>query len=333
MVLTESRAMPAATKTVAVKPEAVASKARKPVVYIDGEAGTTGLEIRRRLDDLAGIEVASIAPDMRKDGAARHAMMREADLVVLCLPDAAAIEAAAWLATLAEAGPKVIDASTAHRVADGWVYGFPELMPDQAGAIRAARRVANPGCYPTGAIALIRPLVDAGLVPADYPITVNAVSGYSGGGRSMIEAYETGHAPAFELYGLDLQHKHLPELQAYSRLAVRPIFVPSVGNFRQGMLVSVPLHLDALPGKPGARDLEAALAVRYAGARLVKVVPANAAGGGRLDALALNDTDKMELRVFANERHRQAVLVARLDNLGKGASGAAVQNMELMLSL
>jgi N-acetyl-gamma-glutamyl-phosphate reductase len=326
MVLTESRAMPAATRT-------AASKTRKPVVYIDGEAGTTGLEIRRRLDNLAGIEVASISPDRRKDDAARHAMMREADLVVLCLPDAAAIEAAVWLATLGDAGPKVIDASTAHRVADGWVYGFPELMPDQAGAIRAARRVANPGCYPTGAIALIRPLVDAGLIPADYPITVNAVSGYSGGGRSMIAGYEGGQAPAFELYGLGLQHKHLPELQAYSRLAVRPIFVPSVGSFRQGMLVSVPLHLDALPGKPGARDLEAALAERYAGARLVKVMPADTAGGGRLDALALNGTDRMELRVFANARHRQAVLVARLDNLGKGASGAAVQNIELMLSL
>jgi N-acetyl-gamma-glutamyl-phosphate reductase len=325
--------MSALTKTVPAKGKTVANKAGNPVVYIDGEAGTTGLEIRRRLDRVAGIEVASIAPDKRKDDAARRAMMGEADLVVLCLPDAAAIETAAWLATLGDTGPKVIDASTAHRVAEGWVYGFPELTPDQAGAIRVARRVANPGCYPTGAIALIRPLVDAGLIPSDFPLTVNAVSGYSGGGRSMIEAYETGQAPAFELYGLSLQHKHLPELQAYSRLAVRPIFVPSVGNFRQGMLVSVPLHLDALPGKPGARDLEAALAERYAGAGLVKVVPADPGGGGRLDGLALNGTDLMELRVFANERHRQAVLVARLDNLGKGASGAAVQNIELMLSL
>jgi N-acetyl-gamma-glutamyl-phosphate reductase len=325
--------MSALTKTVPAKGKTVANKAGNPVVYIDGEAGTTGLEIRRRLDRVAGIEVASIAPDKRKDDAARRAMMGEADLVVLCLPDAAAIETAAWLATLGDTGPKVIDASTAHRVAEGWVYGFPELTPDQAGAIRVARRVANPGCYPTGAIALIRPLVDAGLIPSDFPLTVNAVSGYSGGGRSMIEAYETGQAPAFELYGLSLQHKHLPELQAYSRLAVRPIFVPSVGNFRQGMLVSVPLHLDALPGRPGARDLEAALAERYAGAGLVKVVPADPGGGGRLDGLALNGTDLMELRVFANERHRQAVLVARLVNLGKGASGAAVQNIELMLSL
>lgn len=325
--------MPAAAKTAASEAKPAASRTRKPVVYIDGAAGTTGLEIRRRLDGLAGIEVASIAPDKRKDDAARRAMMSEADLVVLCLPDAAAIEAAAWLATLGDEGPKVIDASTAHRVAEGWVYGFPELTPDQAGAIRAARRVANPGCYPTGAIALLRPLVDAGLIPADCPITVNAVSGYSGGGRSMIEAYEAGRGPAFEFYGLNLQHKHLPELQAYSKLSVRPIFVPSVGNFRQGMLVSVPLHLDALPAKPAARDLEAALAERYGGARLVKVVPTDMAAGGRLDALALNETDLMELRVFANEAHRQAVLVARLDNLGKGASGAAVQNMQLMLSL
>ena len=258
-------------------------------------------------------------------------MMRQADLVVLCLPDAAAVEAAAWLAELGDAAPKVVDASTAHRVAAGWVYGFAELDAGQAGAIASARRVSNPGCYPTGAIALIRPLVDAGLIPTDHPLTVNAVSGYSGGGRSMIEAYEAGSAPAFELYGLDLEHKHVPELQTYSKLTVRPIFVPSVGNFRQGMLVSVPLHLDALPGKPTARDLEATLAAHYAGARLVSVVPAGA--GGRLDALALNGTDQLELRVFAHPRYRQAVLVARLDNLGKGASGAAVQNIGLMLGL
>ncbi len=314
-------------------PKSAVAKAAKPVVYIDGEAGTTGLEIRRRLDSVAGIEVRSIAADKRKDDAARRAMMREADLVVLCLPDEAAIEATAWLATLGDAAPKAIDASTAHRVADGWVYGFPELHAGQTAAVRNARRVANPGCYPTGGIALIRPLVDAGLIPADYPLTVNAVSGYSGGGRSMIEAYEAGRAPPFELYGLALQHKHVPELQKYSRLTVRPIFVPSVGNFRQGMLVSLPLHLDALPARPTARDLEAALANHYAGASRVKVVPADTAGGGRLDALALNGTDLMELRVCANERHRQAVLVARLDNLGKGASGAAVQNVELMLGL
>jgi N-acetyl-gamma-glutamyl-phosphate reductase len=304
--------------------------AAKPIVYIDGEAGTTGLEIRRRLDALADrLEVRSIEAASRKDDGARRAMMRQADLVVFCLPDAAAVEAAGWLHELGDAAPKVVDASTAHRVTEGWVYGFPELDAGQASAIASARRVTNPGCYPTGAIALIRPLVDAGLIPAGYPLTVNAVSGYSGGGRSMIEAYEAGSAPAFELYGLGLEHKHVPELHKYSRLTMRPIFVPSVGNFRQGMLVSVPLHLDALPGKPTARDLEAALAANYAGARLVSVVPAEK--GGRLDALALNGTDRLELRVFAHPRHAQAVLVARLDNLGKGASGAAVQNIELML--
>jgi N-acetyl-gamma-glutamyl-phosphate reductase len=310
-----------------------AGHSAKPVVYIDGEAGTTGLEIRRRLDAVAGIEVRSIASDKRKDEAARRAMMREADVVVLCLPDEAAVEAAAWLAPLGRAGPKVIDASTAHRVAEGWVYGFPEMDAGQAAAIAAANRVSNPGCYPTGAVALIRPLVEAGLIPKDYPIAVNAVSGYSGGGRSMIEAYEAGRGPAFELYGLALQHKHVPELQKYSMLTVRPIFVPSVGNFRQGMLVSVPLHLDALPGKPGARDLEAALADHYTGARRVEVVRGDGASGGRFDALALNGTDLLQLRVFANERYRQAVLVARLDNLGKGAAGAAVQSIELMLAL
>jgi N-acetyl-gamma-glutamyl-phosphate reductase len=313
--------------------KSAATHGAKPVVYIDGEAGTTGLQVRHRLDGIAGIEVRSIAADKRKDDAARLAMMRGADLVLLCLPDAAAIEAAAWLATLGDAAPKVIDASTAHRVAEGWVYGFPELGPGQAAAVKTARQVSNPGCYATGAIALIRPLVDAGLIPTDYPLTVNAVSGYSGGGRSMIEAHEAGRAPLFELYGLQLQHKHVPELQKYSRLAVRPIFVPSVGNFRQGMLVSVPLHLDALPAKPTAGDLEAALSRHYAGAALVKVVSAETGGDGRLDAPALNGTDFMELRVHANERHRQAVLVARLDNLGKGASGAAVQNIELMLGL
>jgi N-acetyl-gamma-glutamyl-phosphate reductase len=317
-------------------PRASSSRAAaKPVVFIDGEAGTTGLEIRRRLAAVSGVAVSSIAADKRKDEAARVAMMREADLVVLCLPDEAAKEAVALVGSLGGDAPKVIDASTAHRVADGWVYGFPEMDAGQAAAIRKASRVSNPGCYPTGAIALIRPLVEAGLIPADYAITVNAVSGYSGGGRTMIEAYEQGTAPAFELYGLGLEHKHLSELQTFAKLRRAPIFVPSVGNFRQGMLVSVPLHLDTLPGKPKAGDLERALAKQFAGAKLVKVVPASdaSAKGGRLDALALNDTDMLELRVFANEKHRQAVLVARLDNLGKGASGAAVQNIGLMLGV
>lgn len=323
------------TTRTAAKARTTRSQAAKPAVFIDGEAGTTGLEIRRRLAGVAGLDVKSIAADKRKDEATRLAMMRQADLVVLCLPDEVAKEAAAQLASLGDNGPKVVDGSSAHRVAEGWVYGFPEMAAGQTEAIRKAKRVSNPGCYPTGAIALIRPLIEAGLMPADYPVTVNAVSGYSGGGRTMIEAYEAGTAPAFELYGLGLEHKHVPELQKYSKLATRPIFVPSVGNFRQGMLVSVPLHLDTLPGKPRARDLEATLVEHFAGAKLVKVVPAGdpSAKGGRVDASAVNDTDLLKLRVFANEKHRQAVLVAQLDNLGKGAAGAAVQNIRLMLDI
>jgi N-acetyl-gamma-glutamyl-phosphate reductase len=306
-----------------------------PAVFIDGEAGTTGLEIRRRLARVGAVRALSIAADQRKDEAARLAMMRQADLVVLCLPDEAAKAAVALAASLGGGGPKVIDCSSAHRVDDGWVYGFPEMDGSQTAAIRGARRVSNPGCYPTGAIALIRPLVDAGLIPADHPVTVNAVSGYSGGGRTMIEAYEADRAPAFELYGLGLDHKHVPELHRHSKLARRPIFVPSVGNFRQGMLVSVPLHLDALPGRPKAEDLETALDRHFRGARLVRVVPTRdgRARQARLDALALNDTDVLELRVFSHEAHRQAVLVARLDNLGKGAAGAALQNLGLMLGI
>jgi N-acetyl-gamma-glutamyl-phosphate reductase len=305
---------------------------RQASVFIDGEAGTTGLEIRDRLANVPEVTIKSIDPALRKDVAARRAMMADVDLVVLCLPDDAAKESVALAAELGERAPKILDASTAHRVAEGWIYGFAELAPGHAARIAAARHVANPGCYPTGAIALLRPLVEAGLIAADHPISVNAVSGYSGGGRSMIEAYEANAAPAFELYGLGFEHKHLPELTAYARLLRRPIFVPSVGNFRQGMLVSIPLHLDTLPGRPSGADLHTALSDYYAGAEQVRVLP-GADSNGKVEAQSLNGTDAMELRVFAHEHYRHAVLVAKLDNLGKGASGAAVQNLKLMLGI
>ena len=300
-------------------------------VFIDGESGTTGLGIRERLAAMPEVTIRSVDPARRRDPAARRDLMAEVDLVVLCLPDDAAKESAAMAASLGNAAPKVLDASTAHRVNPDWVYGFAELAPGQAERIAAARQVANPGCYPTGGIGLIRPLVDAGLIPPDYPITINAVSGYSGGGKAMIQAHETTGGPAFELYGLSLEHKHVPETQLYGGLTRRPIFVPSVGHFRQGMIVSVPLHLDALPGKPGAADLRAVLSARYEGCDLVRVLPFPA--DGKLEPEALNDTDHLELYVAGNDTYRQAVLIARLDNLGKGASGAAVQNISLMLGL
>lgn len=300
-------------------------------IFIDGEAGTTGLGIRERLRRVPSVELLSLTGDARKDPEARRARMVEANLVVLCLPDAAAKESVALADSLGERAPKIVDASTAHRVAPGWVYGFPEMEPGQAERIAQARKVTNPGCYPTGAIALLRPLVDSGLLPVDYPVTINAVSGYSGGGRAMIEAHKMTGGPAFELYALGLEHKHLPETQLYSRLTRRPIFAPSVGHYRQGMLVSIPLHLDTLPGKPKSADLYAALAERYRGQELVRVLPPTP--DGNLEPQALNDTDLLELRVYANEAQRQAVLVARLDNLGKGASGAAVQSIGLMLGL
>jgi N-acetyl-gamma-glutamyl-phosphate reductase len=303
-------------------------------IFIDGEAGTTGLGIRERLTAVAGVKLASLPVEDRKKPAAKLALISGVDLVVLCLPDDAAKESVMLVESLGARAPKLLDASSAHRVAPGWTYGFSELEKDQAEAIRTARLVANPGCYATGAIALLRPLVKAGLIARDWPVSINAVSGFSGGGRSMIAAYEAHSAPNFELYALGLMHKHMAEIVTYSGLNRRPIFVPSVGNFRQGMLVSVPLHVDLLPSRATGADLEATLAAHYRDAPGIMVRPSWPADpGAKIEAESLNGTDQMELRVFGSSRNEQVVLVAKLDNLGKGASGAAMQNLKLMLGL
>jgi N-acetyl-gamma-glutamyl-phosphate reductase len=298
-------------------------------IFIDGEAGTTGLQIRDKLADVSGVKLVSLPPEARKDAAAKQKLYAQVDIVILCLPDEAAKEAARLIDAMGDGAPRVIDASSAHRVAPCWTYGFPELIAGQAEAIAKARKVSNPGCHATGAIALLRPLVEARVLAKETPVSITSVSGYSGGGKSMIEAYESGRAPAFELYGLKLEHKHMPEIQLYSGLTARPIFEPSVGNFRQGMLVSAPLHLDALMGKPKAADLGAVFKKHYQGHEHFHVVESDR--DQRIEPESLNGTNDIEIHVFANEARRQALLVAKFDNLGKGASGAAVQNLMLML--
>jgi len=316
-------------------------------IFIDGEAGTTGLQIRERLARRTDLEVLSIDPARRKDADARAELLNAADAVVLCLPDDASREAVGMITSNSV---KVVDASTAYRTAPGWTYGFPEMSATQRDAVRGATRVSNPGCYPTGFIGLVRPLVAAGLIPADFPITVNAISGYSGGGKGLIAEFEDQAPPAatndaFRAYGLTLAHKHLPEMQIHTSLTHAPVFAPSVGRYAQGMLVEVPLQLWAMPGKPSPADLHVALEAAYAGEAFVEVASGpecaelqktRAGAGGYVQALdpqALNGTNRMRLFVFGNADGSQARLVAILDNLGKGASGAAVQSLNLMLGL
>ncbi len=296
-------------------------------IFIDGQAGTTGLGIAQRLEAAGSFTLVTLPESRRKDPEARAEAMGRADLTVLCLPDDAAREAVA----MAPQGARILDASTAHRVAEGWVYGFAEALPGQAEKIASAARVANPGCYATGAIALLRPLTALGLLAVDAPVSINAISGYSGGGKSMIADHEAHGGPAFELYALGLKHKHLPEILRYGGLARAPIFVPSVGHFAQGMLVCIPLHLDQLAKAGTAAQLAEAYADYYAGAENISVH--RGIWGANLDPQALNNTNRLEIFICANEAAGQAVLISRLDNLGKGASGAAVQNINLMLGL
>ena len=316
-------------------------------IFIDGESGTTGLQIQQRLGARRDIQLLHLSDADRKDPARRAEMLNSADVSILCLPDDAAREAVSMIES---PGPRVIDASTAHRTAEGWTYGFPEHDPARPAEIAASPRVSNPGCYALGAVSMLHPLVEVGLLPADHPVTINAVSGYSGGGKKLIAAFEDSSAPDatdadFYLYGLDLDHKHVPEIQKHGSLTARPLFVPSVGCFAQGMIVSLPLQLWSLPGRPKPSEIHEALAEHYAdesgsqGVMVASLAESTAQiahpllSGRSLDAEALSGKDGLTLYVFPNEDREQAVVCAVLDNLGKGAAGQAVQNLELMLGL
>ena len=305
-------------------------------VFIDGDVGTTGLQIRERLEGRPDIALLRLDDARRKDREARRDALAAADVAILCLPDDAAREAAA-LVDEAGAATRLIDASTAHRVADGWVYGFPEYDADQTAAIAAADRVANPGCYAISSVAMLHPLVAGGLMAADHAVTINAISGYSGGGKKLIERFEGENAniaPAHFVYGLSLSHKHIPEIQRWGGLAKPPLFVPSVGRFHQGMIVQMPLWLEALDGAPSPEAVHATLADHYAGRRFVTVAPlAETAAMTELDPEAVDGTNELRLHVFANAERGHVVVMALIDNLGKGASGQAVQNLNVMLGL
>jgi len=305
-------------------------------VFIDGEVGTTGLQIRARLAGRTDLEFLSLPEDRRKDPKARAELLNEADVAILCLPDEAAREA---VALIENPDTRVIDASSAHRISDGWVYGFPEYGPGQRERIANASRVTNPGCYAITSVSILHPLISSGVVSADWPVTINAISGYSGGGRQMIASFEDDGArdpaeAAYFTYGLNLQHKHLPEIIRWSELEHPPLFVPSVGRYRQGMIVQVPLQLWSLPGSPSPEAVHKALLDHYAGCRFVSVASlADSAAMGRLDPEALNGTNELRLHVFAHAGNGQAVVAGLLDNLGKGASGQTVQNLNIMLGV
>jgi N-acetyl-gamma-glutamyl-phosphate reductase len=305
-------------------------QAMEPILFIDGDQGTTGLDLQNRLRG-RGFSVRTLPSALRKDAAARREALNGCDIAVLCLPDPAAREAVSWIDNPAA---RVLDASSAHRTQAGWVYGLPELDAAQPALIAAASRVSNPGCYPTGAVALLRPLRDAGLLPADYPVFIQAVSGYSGKGRAGVEAYERGEAsvPPLQVYGLGLEHKHIPEIELHARLGARPLFLPAYGAFRQGIVLTIPLHLRLLPHEATVDRIHACLADRYAGSQEIDVLPlCTPQQAAELDPQVLNGTNRMQLTVAGNARTGQAVLCAVLDNLGKGAAGAALQNLELMV--